>query len=259
MPRVSVITPAYNAEATLAETVASVRQQQFQDYEHLIIDDGSSDLTAKIVEDISRLDSRVRLLRLDENKGAAVARNVGIEAAKGDFITFIDSDDLWLPHKLSKQIEFMEGQKIPFSYSAYERIDNSGNKLGIVGVPEKVCYKELLKTCVIGCLTVAYDVRCFGKVYMPPIRMRQDYGLWLKLLKQIDFAYGITEPLALYRINKGSLSRNKIKAARYTWKVYRDLEKLGLIESGYYFAHYAIRGTLRLKYPGLAKKLGALH
>lgn len=258
MPLVSIITPAFNAEATLLQTINSVRQQDYKNYEHLIIDDGSHDLTPEIVENMSRIDPRIKLFRLCENRGAAVARNVGIEFSSGDIIAFIDSDDLWLPHKLKTQIDFMRKKGVYFSYSAYKKVDKDGGVLSVVGAPETVCYKDMLKTCVIGCLTVAYDVRFFGKSYMPLLRLRQDYGMWLKMLKKVDFAYGIDEPLALYRVNKNSLSGSKLKAASYNWKVYRELEGLGVLRSGYYFSHYAVRGVLRSKYPSLARMLGLL-
>lgn len=130
--------------------------------------------------------------------------------------------------------------------------------LGKIGIPLKVSYNDLLKTCVIGCLTVIYDTEKLDKVYMPLIRKRQDFGLWLKILKKVDFAYGINEPLAFYTVRDDSISSNKKSAAHFTWKLYRDIEKLNIFKASYYFAHYAIRGVLRSKFPKMARALRVL-
>lgn len=252
---VSIITPLHNAEAFVAETISSVLAQSYQDWELIIIDDVSGDQSVDIVERFLEQDARIKLIRLTENSGAAVARNTGIEAAKGRYIAFLDSDDLWLPEKLSTQLAFMKTHDHAFSFSAYERIDEHGKSLGEVGVPAKITYRQMLKTSVIGCLTAMYDTHFFGKIYMPLIRKRQDYGLWLKLLKQVDFAYGIQQPLARYRIRRNSISSNKLNTATYNWRLYREVEKLSLFASCYYFSQYAIRGILRTKFPSLARKL----
>lgn len=254
-PTVSIITPLHNAEAFVAETISSVLAQSYQDWELIIVDDVSGDQSVDIVERFLEQDARIKLIRLTENSGAAVARNTGIEAARGRYIAFLDSDDLWLPEKLSTQLAFMQTHGHAFSFSAYERIDEHGKSLGEVGVPEKVNYRQMLKTSVIGCLTAMYDTHFFGKVYMPLIRKRQDYGLWLKLLRQVDFAYGIQQPLARYRIRRNSISSNKLNTATYNWRLYREVEKLSLFASCYYFSQYAIRGILRMKFPSLARKL----
>lgn len=255
---ISVITPVHNAETYIAETINSVLNQTFQDWELIIVDDMSEDRSVQIIQSYASKDSRISLVRLTENSGAAVARNTAIEAARGRYIAFLDSDDLWLPKKLSTQLAFMQQHGHAFSFSAYERIDETGEALGEVGVPEKVSYRQMLKTSVIGCLTAMYDTHYFGKVYMPLIRKRQDYGLWLKLLKQVDFAYGIKQPLGQYRIRRDSISSNKLNTSTYNWRLYRDVEKLSFWTSCYYFSHYAVRGFLRTKAPKLAKKLGVM-
>src|SRR5690606_21911418 len=185
-------------------------------------------------------------------------RNAGIKAAQGRYIAFLDSDDVWLPTKLEKQLEFMRRGDIAFSYCAYEKIDEEGEVFGRVGVPRKVSYRGLLKVCVIGCLTAMYDTQKLGKVYMPLIRRRQDLGLWLRILKKIDYAYGLQEILAQYRVRNDSISANKMVAARYTWKLYREHERLPLLKAVYYFSFYAVNGLLRTRYPGLARLLGVL-
>lgn len=255
---VSIITPVFNAVDFIHESIGSVIEQSFLDWELVLVDDCSSDNSVEIIQKFVTQDSRIKMLRLGENSGAAVARNAAIAAAKGRYIAFLDSDDVWMPHKLKTQLEFMKETGCPFSYSAYDKINEFGETVGSVGVPEKISYTDLLKTNVIGCLTVIYDTAHFGKVEMPLIRKRQDFGLWLRLLKQTEFACGIQTTLAMYREHSGSISANKIDAAKYTWRLYRDVEGLPLIKSMYYFANYAVRGVLRSKVPGLAKRLGVL-
>lgn len=257
--KVSIITPLYNSSEFLKETVESVLKQNYQNWEMIIVDDCSTDNSLQIAQQYAAQDKRIQAHRLPENSGAAVARNKAIELASGRFIAFLDADDIWLPNKLEKQIAFMLRSNVSFSYSAYEKINEQGETCGLVGVPAKVSYKELLKTCYIGCLTAVYDTQFFGKVFMPLIRKRQDFGLWLKLLKKVDYAFAITEPLAKYRLRRDSISANKANAATYTWRLYREVEKLSLLQSFYFFSHYAVRGVLRKKTPTLAKRLGVLH
>lgn len=239
---VSIITPIYNCEQFLQETIKSVLEQTYTKWELILIDDCSTDNSLSIAEEAAKKDNRIRVIRLDQNSGPAIARNTGIEKAKSKYIAFLDSDDMWLPNKLEKQISFMEENQIPFTYTAYEKIDEDGSLRGIISVPEKVTYKELLNTNVIGCLTAIYNTEQLGKVYMPNIRKRQDYGLWLKILKKGIIAYGINEPLARYRVRRDSVSSNKLKAAQYQWKIYRQVEKLGYIRSIYHFISYAYHG-----------------
>jgi glycosyltransferase involved in cell wall biosynthesis len=256
--KVSIITPSHNCSAFISETIQSVLNQSFSDWEMIIVDDCSTDNSVEVIQSFVELDSRIKLIQLSENSGAAVARNRAIEAAQGRYIAFLDSDDLWLPYKLEKQLAFMQSNDYPFSYAAYDKIDENGQVFGHIGVPEKVCYSDLLKMCSIGCLTAMYDTAYFGKVYMPLIRKRQDLGLWLRLLKRTDYAYGLNETLAQYRVRTDSISANKANAAKFTWRLYRDVEGLNLFKASYYFSHYAVRGLLRTKAPGLARFLGVL-
>ncbi|RRV17558.1 glycosyltransferase family 2 protein [Pseudomonas saudiphocaensis] len=256
---VSILTPSYNAEKYLAHTLESVIAQTFQAWELLVVDDCSPDNSNALIESYVAKDSRIKLVRLTENSGAAVARNKAIELARGRYIAFLDSDDRWLPSKLEKQIRFMQDNDVAFSYTAYEKRDGQGNACGVVGVPSRVSYTDLLKVCSIGCLTAMYDTAKLGKVYMPLIRKRQDLGLWLRILKQIPYAYGVNEVLAQYQVRSDSISADKRVAAKYTWRLYRDIEKLCLVRAGYYFSHYAFNGFLRTKLPGLARRLGILN
>lgn len=241
---VSIITPVHNAYDHIEETIDSVLAQTFSDWELILVDDKSSDDGLEILKKYENKDSRIKLLKNPHNQGAAITRNKGIELAKGRYIAFLDSDDLWKPTKLEKQLEFIKKNEYAFTYTAYEKL--KGNKIvGVQEVGEKVSHNELLKTCSIGCLTVMYDTHLLGKMYMPIISRRQDFALWLKILKEIPFAYGLNEPLSIYRLRQDSISGNKLKAAKYQWRVYREFENLNFFEAGYYFIHYSFFGVLK--------------
>ena len=255
LPLVSIITPLYNAENYIGKTIYSVLKQNLDDWELLIIDDFSSDNSCKIVNEFIEKDQRIKLIKLEENSGAAVARNTGIKAANGRFIAFLDSDDTWLPEKLSEQVSFMLKNDYVLTYTQYHQVDENGNLLKYLNFPSKVNYHELLKTCVIGCLTVMYDTDKIGKIYFPLIRKRQDFALWLKILKIVPYAYCLPLDLASYTVRKDSISSNKLKAAQYNWYLYRNIEGLNFFKSLYYFSHYAIRGIIRSKFKVLSKVL----
>lgn len=254
----SIISPLYNASKFLRATVLSVQNQTCDSWELILVDDCSTDNSLELALELAAEDSRIRVISLEKNSGAAVARNAAVKVSTGRYIAFLDSDDLWLPKKLEAQYSFMKRNNAVFCYSAYEKINEEGVCFGRVDVPSFISYDMLLKTCVIGCLTAVYDTEYFGRVEMPLIRKRQDFGLWLKLLKKVDYAYGIREPLAQYRVRPDSISSNKLNAARYTWKLYRDVERLNLFKSCYYFSHYAIRGVVRAKWPKFARTIGWL-
>lgn len=259
LPLFSIITPSYNSLQFIADTIESVVTQSLADWEMLIVDDCSSDSSVLIAQEFVEKDHRIKLIQLDKNSGAAVARNKAIEAASGRFIAFLDSDDLWAPDKLVKQVQFMLDQDIAFSFSAYEKIDEKGVPFDVVSVPKKISYKQLLKTNVIGCLTAMYDVEKLGKVYMPVNTKREDFATWLAILKKVDYAYGMPGVLAQYRVYTSQSSAKKTKMAKENWRLYRDIERLGVFKSVYYFTHYAIRGVLRTKFPALARAVGVLN
>lgn len=257
--KVTIITPLYNCSDFLDDTLNSVLAQTYQNWEVIMVDDCSSDNSVLIAQEFVEEDHRIKLIQLEKNSGAAVARNKAIEAATGRFIAFLDSDDLWMPNKLEKQVQFMLDQNIAFSFSAYEKIDEKGVPFDIVSFPEEINYKQLLKTNVIGCLTAMYDVEQLGKVYMPVNTKREDFATWLAILKRVDYAYGMPDVLAQYRVYASQSSAKKTKMAKENWRLYRDIEKLGLLKSAYYFLHYAVRGVLRTKFPRLARLLGVLQ
>ncbi len=259
MVLVSIITPSYNSSNYIAETIYSVINQSFTNWEMIIVDDNSTDNSIKIIQSFIEKDSRIKLIQFSKNSGSAVARNKAIEIAKGRYIAFLDSDDIWISTKLERQLAFMQENNFPFTYTAYDKIDEKGKIFGHIGVSKKVNYKTLLKTNIIGCLTAIYDTNYFGRVAMPLIRKRQDFGLWLELLKKTEYAYGLNESLARYRVCSDSVSSKKYNVARFNWYLYRRIEKLTLLESAYYFSHYIIRGILRTNFPRLAKLLGILN
>jgi glycosyltransferase involved in cell wall biosynthesis len=244
-PLVSVVTPVFNAAATLAATVASVRAQSLADWELLLVDDASTDGSLGLARALAAADPRIRVLAREANGGAAAARNAAIRAARGRLVAFLDADDRWHPEKLARQTAFMAAHGHAFVYSAYRRVAPDGAPLGTVRPPPRVSREELLKGNVIGCLTAVYDSAVFGRAEMPDLRRRQDYGLWLRLLRTVPFAHGLSEPLADYRVAPASLSGGKLGAAAATWRLYRELEGLGRARAGYYLAHNLARAALK--------------
>ena len=231
---VSIITPCYNSANFIIETMESVIHQTYQNWELLITDDGSKDNSVSIIQDYVKKDSRIRLFKI-ENSGAAVARNYSIKQARGMYIAFLDSDDIWLPFKLEKQIDFMELNNYNFTYSSYQKMDESGSLGNLVTiVKDRLNYKDMLSSNKIGCLTAVYNAEVLGKIYMPLIRKRQDYALWLKILKLTDFAYGLDEVLACYRIREVSISSSKVEMLQWNWKLFRAIEKKNFVMSLYY-------------------------
>ena len=244
---VTIIMPSYDSEKFIIESVESVLAQTYSNWELIIVDDCSPDDSNRIITKYVDNDSRIKLIKLQKNSGPAVARNTAIEAASGRYIAFLDSDDVWLPNKLEKQIKFMQDNDLAFTYSSYKLVGEDNEDLGLFITKDKISYFDMLKTCSVGCLTAIYDTEKIGKQYMPLILKRQDYGLWLKILKLIGETKGILEPLATYRIRKNSVSSNKVKAAKYQWKIYREIEKLSFLKSLYYFAFYAYNGVTKYK------------
>ncbi|MEO1199723.1 MAG: glycosyltransferase family 2 protein [Pseudomonadota bacterium] len=238
-PLISVVMPVFNKRNSVRRSVASVRQQSEADWELLLIDDGSTDGADALLRDLASEDNRITLLGWPDNRGAAAARNAGIQAAKGRYIAFLDADDAWLPEKLAIQREHMERIGAGFVFSGYRRLDPSGRPLGDVQVPTRITYRDLLKRNVVGCLTAVYDTEVHGKVEMPDVRRRQDYGLWLRLLRDGGEAHGIDQVLAEYTVGGSSLSSNKMVAAQATWRILRDQEGLALPQAAWCFAHYA--------------------
>lgn len=231
---VSIIMPAYNCVDYISESIESVQNQSYRNWELIVADDNSTDGTVDAVRSVTADDNRIHLLETDINLGPAAARNRAINAAQGDYIAFLDSDDIWYPDKLSRQISFMEQMGYDFTYTAYEKINERGEHMGVViSAPKSVNYSSMLyQGDPIGNLTVVYNAEKLGKFYVPDIKKRNDFALWLKIMHDCERAYGLDEVLASYRVRAGSISSTrKSKLLKYYWELYRDIERLSNIKS----------------------------
>ncbi|HEX6928802.1 MAG TPA: glycosyltransferase family 2 protein, partial [Gammaproteobacteria bacterium] len=216
---ISVVMPAYNLAAYIEASVNSALRQTWRDFELIVVDDGSSDETAAIVERLAADDSRIRLLRSDGNLGGAGARNLGLARARGRYVAFLDGDDLWHPGKLERQLDVLQDTGAEICYTAIQKVDAGGRPFGRVqAVPASVDYAGLLGNPLIGCSTVLLDYEALGRPLMPEIRKRQDFAFWLMLLRNGARAVGVNEPLTCYRVRPGSLSANKMSAAWHVWR-----------------------------------------
>lgn len=242
---VSIITPSYNSECFIIETIESIKLQSYTNWELLITDDCSTDGTWNLLQEYAEKDNRIKTYRLDNNSGAGAARNNSIKHAKGRYIAFCDSDDQWKKAKLEKQLAFMQEKACSFSFSSYSIISEKGDLIGERIAPPEVNHKIMLKNNYIGCLTAMYDTQKLGKVYMPEIRRRQDWALWLSILKKTDKAFGVSESLALYRDRSGSISSNKLRLIKDNWIIYRNIEGYTIIKSSFYmfqfFYYYIVK------------------
>lgn len=229
---VSIITPCFNSEKYVSQAVQSVISQTHQNWELLLIDDCSSDATYSIISNFASQDVRIKAFKLDNNSGAGIARNFAIQKASGNYIAFLDADDLWKPEKLEKQLHFMQTQNLPFTFSFYETIDEAGNlRNDTITTPSKITYKQLYFCNWIGNLTGIYSVDFFGKIPISPIKKRQDWMLWLQIVKQIENAIPVPESLAYYRVREDSISASKWKLIKYNFKVYRNFHQRNFISA----------------------------
>lgn len=238
---VSVIMPAYNCETFISATIESVLAQSYSNWELIIIDDCSTDGTKVIAQKYANLDKRIKILEKPENSGAAISRNSGVEFATGVYIAFLDSDDIWFEKKLSKQIEFMETNGYLFSCTSYNKIDEQGLDLNRVVECRKTSdYNQILKKNP-GNSTVMYNSEVLGKHFIPNIKKRNDYVMWLSVIKEAKTLYGLEEVLSSHRLREGSLSNKKFDLVKYHWIVYRDIEKLSLLKSSYLIFYWILK------------------
>lgn len=239
-PSVSVVTPAYNATRFIGQTIRSVQDQTFSDWELIVVDDGSADGTPDLVAGLARADARIRLIAGEGNRGPAGARNRGIEEARAPLLAFLDSDDLWLAPKLELQVAFMRERRAAFSFTSYSMIDENDRPIGKpILAPARIGYRDLLANTNIGCLTVMLDRREIAPPRMPDLPQHEDLALWYRILKSGKTALGLPDILARYRVLAGSASRNKVRAALRMWRVYRRVEHLSIPETAWYYAQYA--------------------
>ena len=229
---VSIVMPTYCCGEYLRESVASVRAQSWENWELLMVDDCSPDDTYALAQELASADGRIRLFKTPVNSGPYAARNIALENARGKYVAFLDSDDLWKRDKLAKQIAFMERTGAKFSCTAYDRISQDGKTiLGRVTPFAKADYNKVLYLAnPVGNSTAMYDREALGEFRVPPIRKRNDFALWLAVLKRTDFVWGMGECLGCYRVRENSVSSSKIKLLRYQWELYRHIEGLNLLQ-----------------------------
>lgn len=242
---VSIIVPVYNVEKFIEATVNSVLSQTYTDFELLLVDDCSTDKTLEIINRFS--DNRIRLIKMEDNLGAWAARNRGLKEAKGELIAFLDSDDLWVPEKLEKEICFMKAEDAGFVFTGYEFADSDGVGLGkIVRVPHTLSYKEALRNTTIFTSTVLIDRRKISDslIEMPNIKS-EDTATWWNILKAGNVAYGFDENLVKYRRSAGSLSSNKFAAIERIWRLYREIAGLSVIKASFCFVGWAFNAVMR--------------
>ena len=238
-PAVSIVTPAYEAAAFVAEAVASVRAQTRADWEMIVVDDCSRDDTREVVSRAAAGDRRVRLIRHEKNCGPAASRNTALAAASGRFVAFLDADDVWMPRKLERQLQFMAERDSALSFTSYRRIRQGGTACGrLIAIPRRLAYRDLLKNTAITTSTVVVDRRRTGTFSMRDTYY-DDFVLWLDILKRGFTADGLPEDLVRYRMVQRSVSRDKANSARRVWRTYREIEKLGPATSLWCFGHYA--------------------
>lgn len=244
---VSIITPAFRSASVISATIESVIAQTYTNWEMLIAEDCSDDNTRDVIRQWEVIDHRVRLVALDRNGGPAMARNAALERSRGRWIAFLDSDDLWLPQKLQRTIEHAIVNQAAIAFTGFRRISADGSVIGsYVGVPRNLSYHQLLGNTAIATSTVLLDRNVVGDVRMTKTYY-DDFHCWLQILKRGHLACGLDEDLMRYRVLGQSVSRNKRRSATHVWRAYRDLEKLSLVKSLWYFGQYAIRGLLKYK------------
>lgn len=246
-PLISIITPAYNASKVIEETVNSVLAQTFNDWEMIIVDDCSTDNTYELALKLAKSDKRIKVLKNEKNSGVAVTRNVALDSAQGKYIAFLDSDDMWMPNKLSVQFEYMEKNDLAFTYTSYQIYDSNTKQKGkVISVPDSMTAKRIYSNTAIACLTVMVNREKVGMFHMPNIIHAEDQSTWQDILNRGYIGVGINENLALYRVGNASLTSNKFNAAKKQWEVYRNHHKFSFVKSAYYFIGYAINAVYKL-------------
>lgn len=247
---VSIITPVYNNSEFIKQTIESVQKQTYKNWEMIIVDDCSTDRTPELIKKISQKDDRIKYIKLENNSGAAIARNKALSESRGRFIAYLDADDLWKKNKIQNQIDFMLAHDYAFVCSNYEKIDVNNKILKQVKIPKEINYKLFLRNTIIQTVGVMIDSRKTGRelLIMPNVRRRQDAATWCQLLKSGFNCYGVPEFLSYYRVVPKSLSSNKIKAMKGTWFLYRKIEKLSLVNACFCFLGYAINAVKKRIY-----------
>lgn len=244
MAQISIISPVYNSSKYLHQTIASVLDQTFSDWEWLITDDCSNDNSVEIIK--STNDSRIKLIQSEENGGAGHARNLSLEKATGRFITFLDADDFWEPNFLEEMMSFIKKENVELAYSNYSRCDeNLQPKIEDFKADKVVTFNNLLKTCRLSLLSSMYDSQRVGKEFFPEGSKREDHVMWLNLLKKIPEGKPYPKTMAKYRMHASSVSRKKTNIMKDQYLVYKDYMKFSTLKSWYYTANWAFNGFMK--------------
>lgn len=242
---ISIIMAAYNAEKTIEQAINSVLNQTYPDFELLVVNDCSNDRTVELVENIEAKDSRVRLISNAKNSGVSYTRKHGLEEAKGSWIAILDSDDAWAPEKLEKQIDLQKRMNADLLFTGSAFMDSDGRPIDwYLHAPMEVTYRQLLKQNVLSNSSALVRKELYAKYYAAGDEMHEDFAIWLSILKEGKKAYGVDEPLLIYRIAKSSKSGNKVKAAKMNWNTYRYVG-LNQIEATYYEGCYMVKNVIK--------------
>lgn len=236
--------PAYNAATYLPDAMQSVLDQSYDNWELVVVDDASTDSSLQIAREFAEKDPRIRVFPQSENGGVTAARNKALQMAGGDYMAFLDADDLWDPEKLLKQVVFMAASNSMICYCAYRRIDEEGRIIGRVSPPSRVTYRDMLKSNFIGNLTGIYNAKVLGKQYLEDFG-HEDYVAWLELVKVAGEAFSVNEELAGYRVYRGSTSSNKLRTITWQWRIYRESQALGWLKSAWLIVCYGIYAILK--------------
>ena len=244
---ISIIMAAYNAENTIEQAINSVLNQSYPNFELLVVNDCSKDGTVKLVESIAARDCRVRLISNEKNSGVSYTRKHGLEEAKGSWVAILDSDDAWAPQKLEKQIELQSQTKADLLFTGSAFMDSDGRPIDwYLHAPAEVTYRQLLKQNVLSNSSALVRKDLYAGHYAIGDGMHEDFAIWLNILKEGRKAYGVDEPLLIYRVAKSSKSGNKVKAAKMNWNTYRYVG-LNPLSAFYYECWYMVKGLLKYK------------
>lgn len=245
--KVSIITPTYNSKKFIESTANSVLNQTFKDWEWIIVDDLSKDGTREYLKTLQNKDTRIKCYFLDQNIGSGPARNKAIELASGTYLAFLDSDDIWIDTKLEIQVDFMEKNNYAFSHTSHGFIDEHEEKVRktfhVSNIP--VTYSMLLKKNEIGCLTAMFNQKIIGKMYMPDLRRKQDYALWLSILRKGYQSYPLDIETAFYRLHANSATSSKLNLIGKHWLFLKEYEKMNWVNSTFYTICWGLNGILK--------------
>ena len=248
---ISIVVPVYNAEKFIKETLKTVINQTYKNWELILVDDASTDNSVKLINDFVRKDKRIKLYdHKGKNLGAGPTRNLGTKHARGRYVAFLDADDLWHPEKLERQLNFVKQNDAAFICTSYEFAFFNGKPSGVkVIVPDKAKYRQVLTNVTVWTSTVMFDMKKLTKsdIMMPNVPRGQDAATWWQVLKKVDHVYGLKDVLAYYRRTPSSLSANKIKAIKRTWRLYREIERYNFLLSVLYLIQHSYYATKRRK------------